>query len=113
MYLCNSCTRDSSRDITILRNSDTNLCVPFMNTKNGLQSFSYRGARLWNDLKPRSKNSLSLFAFTRAIKQCKQYKKAPCFEPSIRSYLILSKTVHFFRFVFRFLTFFVIVAIVF
>ena len=77
------------------------LYVPFMNTKNSLKSFSYRGAHLWNDLKPTSKNAPSLFPFKRTIKQYKQYKKATIFEPSIHIYLIfMSKTVYLFIFVF-------------
>ena len=61
-YLCNLFTKNSSRDIVTLRNSEFDLYVPFMNTKNGQKSFSYRGAHFWN-------GSPSLFAFKRAIKQ--------------------------------------------
>ena len=43
MYLCNSFTKNSSRDIhpgiITLRNSDSDLFVPSMTTKNGQQSF--------------------------------------------------------------------------
>ena len=42
-----------------------------MNTRNGQKSFPYRGAHLWNDLKPRDKIAPSLFAFKRAIKEYK------------------------------------------
>ena len=69
IYLCNLLTKNSSREIITLRNSDTDLYVPFMNTRNGQKSFSYRGAHLWNELKPRAKNAPSLFAFKRAIKE--------------------------------------------
>ena len=69
IYLCNLFTKNSSREIITLRNSDTDLYVPFMNTRNGQKSFSYRGAHLWNELKPRAKNAPSLFAFIRAIKE--------------------------------------------
>ena len=46
----------------------SNLYVPYMNTENVEKSFSYCGARLWNGLKPASKNAPSIFAFKRAIK---------------------------------------------
>ena len=69
IYLCNLFTKNSFREIITLRNSDTDLYVPFMNTRNGQKSFSYRGAHLWNELKPRAKKGPSLFAFKRAIKE--------------------------------------------
>ena len=34
-YLCNLSTKISFKDIITLRNSETDLYVPFMNTKNG------------------------------------------------------------------------------
>ena len=68
-YICNVFTKASSRDIITLRNSELDLYVPFMNTKNGQKSFSYRGAQLWNGLKSTTKNAPSLFAFKCAIKQ--------------------------------------------
>ena len=52
-----------------LRNSELDLYVPFMNTKNGQKSFPYRGAHVWNGLKSTTKTAPSLFAFKRAIKQ--------------------------------------------
>ena len=39
IYLYNLFTKNSSRDITTLRSSDTDLVVPFMNTKNGQNRF--------------------------------------------------------------------------
>ena len=68
-YLCNFSTKNSSRDIVSLRSSGTELYIPFMNTKNDQKSFSYRGALLWNGLKPKSDNAPSVFAFKRAMKQ--------------------------------------------
>ena len=68
-YLCNLFTKTSSRDIITLRNSELDLYVPFMNTKSGQKSFSYRGAQLWNGLKYTTKNAPSLFTFKRAIKK--------------------------------------------
>ena len=44
-YLCNLFTKSSSRDSITLRNSELDLYVPFMNTKNGQKSFSYRAFR--------------------------------------------------------------------
>ena len=67
-YLCNLFTKNSSRDTITLRNCELDLYVPFMNTKNGQKSFSYRGAHFWNGLKSTAKNAPSLFAFKRAIK---------------------------------------------
>ena len=83
-YLCNLFTKNSSRDIITLRNSELDLYVPFMNTKSGQKSFSYRGAHFWNGLKPTSKNAPSLFASKRAIKQ--KLKKS-FLESLIRIYL--------------------------
>ena len=50
--LCKLFTKNSSRDIITLRNSDTNLHVAFMNTRNGQKWLSYGVARMWNGLKP-------------------------------------------------------------
>ena len=47
-YQCILFTKNSSRDSISLRRSETDLYVPFMNTKNGQKSLSYRGAHLWN-----------------------------------------------------------------
>ena len=68
-YLCNLFTTNSSRDNITLRNSELDLHVPFMNTKNGQKSVSYRGAHFRNGLKSTTKNAPSLYAFKRAIKQ--------------------------------------------
>ena len=55
-YVYNLLNQNSSRDIITLRNSELDLYVPFMNTKNGQKS-----------------SAPSLFAFKRAIKQnCKR-----------------------------------------
>ena len=48
-YLSNLFTKNTSRDIITLRSSDTDLYVPFMNTKNDQKAFSYHGALIWND----------------------------------------------------------------
>ena len=66
-YLCSLFIKNSSREIILLRSTETDLYVPFVNTQNGQKSFSYRSAHLRNDLKPLSKNSPSLFAFKRAL----------------------------------------------
>ena len=39
-YLCNLFTKKSYRDTITLRNSELDLYIPFMNTKNGPKSFS-------------------------------------------------------------------------
>ena len=72
IHLCSVITKNSSRDIITLRNFETDLHVPFMNTKRGQKMFSYRGAHLWNCLQPASKNAPSFFASKRAINQQKQ-----------------------------------------
>ena len=54
-YICNLLTKNSSRDTITLRNSELDLYVPFMNTKNGQKSFSYRGAHFWNSLESTTK----------------------------------------------------------
>ena len=67
-YLSNSFTNNSSRDIITLRSSDTDLYVPFMNIKYTQKAFSYRGATMWNGLKPVPKQARSLVILKRTIK---------------------------------------------
>ena len=60
-YFANLLTKISSTDIITIRSSDTDLYVPFMNTKNGYKAFSNCDAHTWNDLKPSPKEGCSLF----------------------------------------------------
>ena len=61
-------TKCSSRDIIGLRDSERDAYDPFMDTKNCETSCSFRGAKLWNNVKPSSKNAQSRLALKRAKK---------------------------------------------
>ena len=54
--LSESCTRE-------LRNTETDLCVPFLRTTCGQKCFSFRGAKLWNGLDAKSKLSKTFKQF--------------------------------------------------
>ena len=50
-YLSTLFTRSSTRDIVNLRNCETDVLAPRMKTSNGHKAFSFRGAKVWNELK--------------------------------------------------------------
>ena len=51
-----------------LRNSDYDLRFPFLRTTTGQRCFSYQGAKLWNGLSKKTKNTSTLKNFMKAIK---------------------------------------------
>ena len=53
-YLSTLFTRNSAREIVNLRNRETDLLAPRMKTSNGQKAFSFRGAKVWNELKQAS-----------------------------------------------------------
>ena len=69
-YLSTLFTRNSTRDIVNLRNCETDLLAPRMKTSNGQKAFSFRGAKVWNELKHEVKLAPSLSTFKNRLK-CK------------------------------------------
>ena len=54
-----------------LRNTSTDLYVPFLKTACGQKCFSYRGAKLWNDLKRERKMAYTFTQFKLSLKNDK------------------------------------------
>ena len=48
-YLSHLFIRNSERHTINLRNSETELLVPFMKTSNGQKAFVFHGAKTWNE----------------------------------------------------------------
>ena len=69
-YLSTLFTRNSTREIVNLRNRETDLLAPRMKTSNGQKAFSFRGAKVWNELKHEVKLAPSLSTFKCRLK-CK------------------------------------------
>ena len=69
-YLSTLFTRNSAREIVNLRNRETDLLAPRMKTSNGQKAFSFRGAKVWNELKHEVKLAPSLSTFKCRLK-CK------------------------------------------
>ena len=51
-----------------LRNTSTDLRIPFCKTSNGQRSFSYRGVAVWNQLSLEIKTAPLLIAFKTKLK---------------------------------------------
>ena len=62
--LCKTCARQ-------LRNTSTDLYVPLLKTACGQKCFSYRGAKLWNDLKRESKMANTFNQFKSSLRNDK------------------------------------------
>ena len=62
--LFSKCSEGSDR---ILRSTETNLQIPLLRTSTGQKAFSYRGARLWNELNRETKLASSLATFKKFI----------------------------------------------
>ena len=62
-YLSNIFSKNSSRGIFKLINSETDSRIPLFKTSNGQKLFSYRGIHLWSSLEPGGKQALSVYAF--------------------------------------------------
>ena len=66
-YLCDLFTRNSKCSSYVQRNSETDLRLPRKKSSNGQKSFSYRGAKPWNDLPADTKQASSLNSFKKSI----------------------------------------------
>ena len=62
--LFSKCSKGSDR---ILRSTETNLQIPLLRTSTGQKAFSYRGAKLWNELNRETKLPSSLATFKKFI----------------------------------------------
>ena len=60
-------TRNSMSSSYALRNSATDLKLPKKISSNGQRCFSYRGAKMWNDLPDKTKQASSLGAFKKLV----------------------------------------------
>ena len=54
-------TRSLTRDIVNLRKCEADLLAPRMKTSNGQKAFSFRGAKVWNELKHEVKLAPSVY----------------------------------------------------
>ena len=62
--LFTKCSEGSDRN---LRSTETNLQIPLLRTSTGQKAFSYRGAKLWNELSRETKLTPSLATFKKSI----------------------------------------------
>ena len=62
-YLCDLFTKNSTSSSYILRNTATDLKLPKKMSCNGQRCFSYKGAKMWNDLPAKTKQASSLAVF--------------------------------------------------
>ena len=62
-YMSDMFTKVNVSTTRSLRNSDYDLRVPFLKTTTGQRCFSYRGAKLWNGLSKKTKNTPTLKKF--------------------------------------------------
>ena len=60
-YLCDLFMRNSNSSLHVLRNTATDLKLPRKKSCNGQRCFSYRGAKMWNDLPEKTKQASSLY----------------------------------------------------
>ena len=68
-YMSDMFTKVNVSTTRSLRNSDYDLRVPFLRTTTtGKRCFSYQGAKLWNGLSKKTKNTSTLKNFMKAIK---------------------------------------------
>ena len=65
-YMSDMFTKVNVSTTRSLRNSDYDLRVPFLKTTTGQRCFSYRGAKLWNGLSKKTKNTPTLKNFMKA-----------------------------------------------
>ena len=62
-YMSDMFTKGNVSTTRSLRNSDDDLRVPFLRTTIGQRCFSYQGAKLWNGLFKKTKNTSTLKDF--------------------------------------------------
>ena len=65
-YLTTLFERWSQNTVREFRNTKTDLKLPLLNTSRGQKCFSYRGARLWNNLSAGTKNVQTKVQFKNA-----------------------------------------------
>ena len=65
-YLMSLLERSSQNTVRKLRNTKTDLKLPLLKISSGQKCFSYRGARLWNNLSADAKNAQTKFQFKNA-----------------------------------------------
>ena len=70
-YLTGLFQRLSETSARQLRNTSTDLDVPFLRTACGQKGFSYRGAKLWNDLTRERKMANTFTQFKSSLKNDK------------------------------------------
>ena len=66
-HLTELLSRNSQRFLHILRNTSTDLKLPFFKTTNGQKCFSFRGVKYWNSLSAESKQAVRLHSFKASI----------------------------------------------
>ena len=66
-YLCELFTRNSKSFSYVLRNTETDVKLPKKKYFIGQRCFSYRGAKMWNDLPTKTKQASSLEIFKKLI----------------------------------------------
>ena len=66
-YLCDLFTKNSTSSSYVLRNRATDLKLPKKMSYNRQRWFSYRGAKMWNDLPTKTKQVSSLAVFKKLI----------------------------------------------
>ena len=67
-YMSDMLTKVNVSTTRSLRNSDYDLRVPFLRTTTRQRYFSYQGAKLWDSLSKKTKNTSTLKDFMKAIK---------------------------------------------
>ena len=70
-YLTRLFQRLSETNDRQLRNTCTDLYVPFLKTACGQKCFSYKGAKLWNDLNKESKMDNTFTKFKSSLKNAR------------------------------------------
>ena len=71
-YLTSLLERSFQNTVSELRNTKTDLKLPLLKTSSGQRCFSYRGARLWNNLSADAKNAQTKFQFKNAYNISKE-----------------------------------------
>ena len=72
-YLSGLFQRLSETSARQLRNTSTDLYVPFLRTACGQKCFSYRGAKFWNDLNRKHKIANTFTQFKTSLKNVKTW----------------------------------------
>ena len=72
-YLSTFFERLSQNTIKELRNTKTDLKLPILKTSTGQKCFSYRGARLWNNLSANVKRAQTQYQLKKIYKIGREY----------------------------------------